>query len=1101
MATYLQGVTDYIPEYQPFQPDFNFYGNYLQTKQNQYDSNYKALNNLYGQYFYADLTRESNIQKKDKLLKEIDFNLNRVAGLDLSLEQNVQQAAQIFTPFYEDKFLMKDMAYTKNFNTQYGVGIGYQNSSDREKSKKYWETGIKDLIYQREAFKRATDDESLNFANPTYTPYVNAIENYLKIAKDTGISVDITESNGRYFIRQKNGDLILQPLNKLFTSTFANDPALQQVYKVQARVNREDAIRQNLDQFGGDYTASEKDYLTKQYATIQEYIKIRNSQNQEDVKALTKQKENIDEKIANGEGNEFTPGYKRSLDESLGIATSNANYTQELSSQVSDEATRTLTTQGSAANVGDLNVLRFQVDAGVASMLAEQDINEAAYIFSRKDMVKDMAADPYGVAAQNHAFALQRQKLLLDAKDKKDKENLVLDAGLKNGTYIGLREVVDPNTGEKRTEGIPNPALFNRSNKPGANAGGGASDRETNLLLENELTAKDMTKDYADSMVRTIVNTLNAYIKDGRFTSEQAADFFFSTSGSFNPIRDPNKKGKLSTEDIAKSVSIFGGLKTPKDLMNKLEDNNTRMSPNRFLQEYQKDPSKFLSERGAQNLINLYQRVTQYAIANNGDGGLSVAFLKNPAHENFGKYVNFIQGKEIITQENQQVLVKNLSSSGIMEGMNKDVSERLANLMINSDLSLMDRDAFIQMGKSYLPSRPITGGGYGWKDQAMSSLTADEKQELRDGLIKLNSKTKKQEGAISEPGYPNLTPSQVSSYTTKFLQGKFGTTLAGVAGTKDVEGLLGSIYDDAAREYKRTVQNGKEFKSFSALLDPNKGNAVYNTTPNGFQVNPNTPATPGFAGFVEFMNSDMNKINFYDTNKNAVSFYGTSKGDIQKTLDQFADSDDITRHVRAADLILNEYYKSIGKKDAKTFGLFSVQVAGEDRNKGAMILYPTMDVLKTLMAADDGGILTQDMVNAIATNGISFISNRNNFSNSIFKGNQWTPMQALINAKGSYDYKDPMGGGSYTIEKDITGASDYQVTIHYRKLNENGTTSTVKDVLPPAMYGNNIDNVAISAGRALSDQANMNQQIWQKFHSPNANQSLIFKQTPESKFR
>lgn len=1094
MATYLQGVTDYIPEYQPFQPDFNFYGNYLQTKQNQYDSNYKALNNLYGQYFYADLTRESNIQKKDKLLKEIDFNLNRVAGLDLSLEQNVQQAAQIFTPFYEDKFLMKDMAYTKNFNTQYGVGIGYQNSSDREKSKKYWETGIKDLIYQREAFKRATDDESLNFANPTYTPYVNAIENYLKIAKDTGISVDITESNGRYFIRQKNGDLILQPLNKLFTSTFANDPALQQVYKVQARVNREDAIRQNLDQFGGDYTASEKDYLTKQYATIQEYIKIRNSQNQEDVKAITKQKENIDEKIANGEGNEFTPGYKRSLDESLGIATSNANYTQELSSQVSDEATRTLTTQGSAANVGDLNVLRFQVDAGVASMLAEQDINEAAYIFSRKDMVKDMAADPYGVSAQNHAFALQRQKLLLDAKDKKDKENLVLDAGLKNGTYIGLREVIDPNTGEKRTEGIPNPALFNRSNKPGANAGGGASDKEANLLIENELTAKDMTKDYADSMVRTIVNTLNAYIKEGRFTSEQAADFFFSTSGSFNPIRDPNKKGKLSTEDIAKSVSIFAGLKSPKDLMNKLEDNNTRMSPNRFLQEYQKDPSKFLSERGAQNLINLYQRVTQYAIANNGDGGLSVAFLKNPAHENFGKYINFIQGKEIITQENQQVLVKNLSSSGIAAGLDSGTAERMAAMLINSDLSLMDKEAFLKMGKKYLPKGNGENPGFridrgiGSVQLAVESLSPQKQKELDKFIQERRNLTKSK----------SLNREEIEDIQKLFLIKEYGPTIMGDDGG---EKILEQIYTDAEREYKRTVQNGKEFKSFSALLDPNKGNAVYNTTPNGFQVNPNTPATPGFAGFVEFMNSDMNRINFYDTNKNAVSFYGTSKGDIQKTLDQFADSDDITRHVRAADLILNEYYKSIGKKDAKTFGLFSVQVAGEDRNKGAMILYPTMDVLKTLMAADDGGILTQDMVNAIATNGISFISNRNNFSNSIFKGNQWTPMQALINARGSYDYKDPMGGGSYKIEKDETGASDYQVTLYYRKLNENGTTSTIRDVLPPATYGNNIDNVAISAGRALSDQANMNQEIWQKFHSPNANQSLIFKQTPESKFR
>jgi hypothetical protein len=1095
MATYLQGVTDYIPEYQPFQPDFNFYGDFLKTKQNQYDSNYKALNNLYGQYFYADLTKDSNIQKKDKLLKQIDFNLKRVAGLDLSLEQNVQQAAQIFTPFYEDKFLMKDMAYTKNFHTQYGMGMGYQSSSDREQSKKYWETGIKDLVYQREAFKRSTDEESLNFANPVYTPYVNAIETYLKIAKDTGISADITETDGRYFIRQKNGDLVLQPLNKLFTSTFANDPALQQVYKVQARVNREDSIRQNLDQFGGDYTASERDYLTKQYATIQEYIKIRNSKNQEDVQAVSQQKDKIDEKLSTGQGNEFTPGYKKSIDEALGIATANANYTQELSSQVSDDNTRTLTTAGSAPNVSDLNVLRFQVDAGVASMLAEQDINEAAYIFSRKDMVKSMSANPYGVAAANHQYALQRQQLLLDAKDKKDKENLVLDAGLKNGTYIGLREVVDPQTGEKRTEGIPNPALFNRQNKPGKNAGGGATDRETNILLENELSAKDLTKDYADGMVRTIVNTINGYIRDGRMTAEQAADYFFSTSGTLNPIR--SGKGKLSTEDIARAVSPFAGARSPKDLMNNLEDNRTRMTPSQFFQEYQKDPSKFLSERGSENLINLYQRVTQYALATKGDAGISESFLKNPAHDNFNKYLNFIQGKEVITNENQEVLVKNLSSSGIMQGMNKDVSEKLANLMINSDLSLMDRDAFIQMGQNYLPNRSVTGGGYGWKDKAKNSLTASERQQLEKNLAQLNSQTKKQAGAVSAPGYPNLTPRQVSEYESKFLEGKFGL---GLGRGKDAEDILGSIYDDAEKEYRRTVQNGKEFKSFSGLLDPNKANAVYNTTENGYQVNPNTPATPGFAGFVEFVNSDMSKINFYDTNKNAVSFYGTSKGDIQKTLDQFSDSDDITRHVKAADLILNEYYKTIGKKDAKTFGLFSVQVAAEDRNKGAMVLYPTMDVLKTLMATDDGGVLTQDMVNAIATNGISFISNRSNFTNSIFKGNQWTPMQALINARGSYDYEDPMGGGSYTIQKDDTGISDYSVTVKYRQRNSDGSVSFRSETLPPTQYGNNVDNIAIQAQQILREQATYNQEVWQKFHSPNSQNSLIFRQTPESTF-
>ena len=44
------------------------------------------------------------------------ITLKKVSGLDLSLEQNVQQATQIFRPFYEDKYLMKDMAWTKNKN-------------------------------------------------------------------------------------------------------------------------------------------------------------------------------------------------------------------------------------------------------------------------------------------------------------------------------------------------------------------------------------------------------------------------------------------------------------------------------------------------------------------------------------------------------------------------------------------------------------------------------------------------------------------------------------------------------------------------------------------------------------------------------------------------------------------------------------------------------------------------------------------------------------------------------------------------------------------------------------------------------------------------
>ena len=71
-----------------------------------------------------------NIKKKDELLKQIDFNLRRVSGMDLSLEQNVNQAMQVFRPFYEDKYLMKDMAYTKNWMNTYNGAQNLVNSKD-----------------------------------------------------------------------------------------------------------------------------------------------------------------------------------------------------------------------------------------------------------------------------------------------------------------------------------------------------------------------------------------------------------------------------------------------------------------------------------------------------------------------------------------------------------------------------------------------------------------------------------------------------------------------------------------------------------------------------------------------------------------------------------------------------------------------------------------------------------------------------------------------------------------------------------------------------------------------------------------------------------
>ena len=172
MATYLSGATDYIPEIQPFQPNLNLMANVLQTKQSKYDSNHKAINNVYSQLVYADLSREDNQERRNELVEAIDFNLKKVAGMDLSLSQNVRQAKQLFTPFYEDKYLMKDIAFTKNYRTQRLQADSYKNSRDEKQRAQYWGTGVKAIDYKVKEFQEAELGDTLGFGNVSYTPYV-----------------------------------------------------------------------------------------------------------------------------------------------------------------------------------------------------------------------------------------------------------------------------------------------------------------------------------------------------------------------------------------------------------------------------------------------------------------------------------------------------------------------------------------------------------------------------------------------------------------------------------------------------------------------------------------------------------------------------------------------------------------------------------------------------------------------------------------------------------------------------------------------------------------------------------------------------------------
>ena len=133
MATYIQGVTDYIPKFQPFQPDLNFYNTVLQTKEAQYMAGYDKISSLYGTLLNSQMLREPDIKKRDQYFKDIHQEIQKLSMVDLSMPQNVSQARKIFQPLLDDKNIVSDMALTKKWNAEKQKAESLRNCVDTEK--------------------------------------------------------------------------------------------------------------------------------------------------------------------------------------------------------------------------------------------------------------------------------------------------------------------------------------------------------------------------------------------------------------------------------------------------------------------------------------------------------------------------------------------------------------------------------------------------------------------------------------------------------------------------------------------------------------------------------------------------------------------------------------------------------------------------------------------------------------------------------------------------------------------------------------------------------------------------------------------------------
>ena len=431
MATYLPGITDYIPHIQPFRPDYNFYQKALETKEEQYKTGYNKISNLYGTLLNSEMTREPDIAKRDKFFKQVQNDIQRMSTVDLSRQENVNTAYTVFQPLIDDKNITQDMAWTKTYRNEKSKGEYLRNCIDPKKcgGDKWWEEGDEYLDHLRADYASTDDTGAFNVAMPRYVPYVNPSDKAQEIIKEFAPNVESVSysKDGNWIFKQKNGAPITAKLYEHLTAILGQDSRISDVYDVKAANARYRYIESNAARFGGDKKAAEQEYVDEMSHKLFNETNETSKSITKSKNALNTQKNAINEHFMNN-GASIT-GDKDKL-ERLNQANG------ELSLLDIFEAKNKSVNEAVSGDMSKLDaaVRAKRVDYAVSHGLLKSDMMKEAISWASMHSTSETSLSPIGLENIHHTHAMELENLRASNQQKLEyyKESLKGGAAMTN---------------------------------------------------------------------------------------------------------------------------------------------------------------------------------------------------------------------------------------------------------------------------------------------------------------------------------------------------------------------------------------------------------------------------------------------------------------------------------------------------------------------------------------------------------------------------------------------------------------------------------------------------------------------------------------------
>ena len=244
MAQYVPYIPEVLPETPLFTPDMNFFDRMMQRKQSMFEQGLSKARTAYNSVLTAPLSSKENIPLRDQYVKDAQESLKALASADLSLPQNVAAAESVFSPFWQDKFIMKDMELTKSYQSGFQTLDGWKNSTDPKIREQYSGITEKYLMNGYEKLQNAQrNDESFAGIERRKPVSFANIQAYLEDAASKSpdklqIVWDQLSPDGAYLINTTNGERAKQSFATWASSQIGNN--FYQQFNVTGIVEREE---------------------------------------------------------------------------------------------------------------------------------------------------------------------------------------------------------------------------------------------------------------------------------------------------------------------------------------------------------------------------------------------------------------------------------------------------------------------------------------------------------------------------------------------------------------------------------------------------------------------------------------------------------------------------------------------------------------------------------------------------------------------------------------------------------------------------------------------------------------------------------------------